>query len=505
MSLGRFLEVFRVEMAFNVKRPLFWVLVVILGFFAWMMPGGNATISSGNSAVGGTKAWITSEFANAQLLAMLVSILYAFFVSVGAGMSVIRDEELKVGEVLHATPLTPREYMWGKFTAQVVTVLGVLALHLATMAAFNHGIPRPGSEIIGPFVPSNYLRPALIFGVPTLLFFAGAAFALGSWTRLPILVFVAPVAVVLFCALFLWNWAPAWLDPNVSRLLNLLDPAGLRWLSETWLKVDRGVDFYNKGHVGLDPAFIVSRVAMAVTGLACVALAERHFARQRAGAKLRARDRRAMAVEHTDLEVRPPVAHAPVGALRMRSGAPGLIAGALEVARVEIHELRSTPGLYLFVPIILLQILGGTLVGVGFFDTPLLNTPGTLAGSLLNTLTVCLALLLLFYTAESLERERRTGLGSLTYAAPLRTTSLLLGKALANTVVAAVVILASLLGCAIILLIQGKVPFDAKPFVLVWGVLLLITLVLWTGFVSLVFSVTRDRLRLIDGKAVRMV
>ena len=39
---------------------------------------------------------------------------------------------------------------------------------------------------------------------------------------------------------------------------------------------------------------------------------------------------------------------------------------------VELAELAFSPGLYLFVPLILLQTLGASLVQVGYLDTPLL-------------------------------------------------------------------------------------------------------------------------------------
>ena len=497
MSLSRLGEVFRVEIDHNLRRPLFWMMVLILGFFAFIMPSGNATISSGNAAVGGTKAWITSEFAVTQLLAMLVTILYAFFISVSAGMTVIRDQDLKISELLHSTRLTAREYVWARFLAQLASFVAVLGLHLGLMMFFNHVVPHPGKEILGPFVLANYLRPAPIFALPAIVFFTGAAFAFGEWTRRPILVFVVPVAAVLFYGFFLWDWSPSWLDPSINRALELVDPAGVRWLNETWLTVDRGVEFYNKGRVGLDPAFVLSRAVFAFLGIAAVALAERHFATNLRGARSRV-VHATSAVEAPDagpLGAEPAIAAHPgsLAGLAMRSGVPGLIGGALEVARVELQELRSTPGLYLFVPIILIQTLGGTLVGVGAFDTPLLNTPGTMASSLLNTLTLLLCLLLLFYTVESLQREPRTGLAPIAYATPMRTTSLLLGKALANTVVGVVILLAALIGCVIVLAVQGRVPFDPGPFALVWGLLLVPTLLVWTTFVAVTLALTGNR------------
>ena len=100
-------------------------------------------------------------------------------------------------------------------------------------------------EIRGPLFALNYLRPALLFSVPTIVFLAGVSFAVGEWTRRPVLVFLLPVAVFLPTIFFLWEWSPSWLDPRLNDVLMWIDPGGFRWLNETWLKVDRGVHFYN--------------------------------------------------------------------------------------------------------------------------------------------------------------------------------------------------------------------------------------------------------------------
>jgi hypothetical protein len=42
-------EVFRQEFMQNIKRPLFWVLLLILGFMALEMSKGQASIGSGCS------------------------------------------------------------------------------------------------------------------------------------------------------------------------------------------------------------------------------------------------------------------------------------------------------------------------------------------------------------------------------------------------------------------------------------------------------------------------
>jgi ABC-2 type transport system permease protein len=493
VSARRLFEVFRQEFTQSLRRPMLWVLLLIVGFMAQGISTGHASIGSGNSAVGGTKAWITSEFAISQLVAMLVGIIYAFFVAVAAGMCVIRDDELKVGELLHATPLRPAEYVWGKYAATLASFLLVLVVNVALMVLFNHGLPHGENvEVIGPLSAWNYLRPLLLFALPSLLCMAGTSFALGTLTRMPILVFAFPVATIVLGIALMWNWSPSWLSPAVNGLLMVLDPTGIRWLNETWLNVDRGVDFYNSAGVGTDGLFWANRAMVVCLGLGAVLLTQWRFAATLRGARAVRHGRGASVAVVVPDTATPRAESAPLASLGMRSGGGGFLAGAWEVARVELRELRTHPGLYLFVPMILAQTLG-SIVSVGAFDTALLQTPGGLAAEAMNTLTLLVCLLLLFYTVESLQRERGTGFGAIYYATPLRTGSLLLGKTLANTVVALAVILAALAGDVIILAVQGKVPFRIEPFLLCWGLLLTPTFLVWTAFAMALFSLTGSR------------
>ena len=112
MSVRRLALVMRHELAFNVRRPMFYICLAVVAFIVWGLSSGNVQIiiASGDASVGGKKAWLTSEFAAAQILIVTIAILVSFFVAAGAGMTVIRDDELRVRELLHATPLTAAEY-----------------------------------------------------------------------------------------------------------------------------------------------------------------------------------------------------------------------------------------------------------------------------------------------------------------------------------------------------------------------------------------------------------
>ena len=410
-------------------------------------------------------------------------------------MAVVADDEAKVSDMLLSTPLRPAEYVWGKFLALLAGFLAALGIHLLLAVFFNHLVPNAdAAEIRGPFAAINYLRPALVFVLPTLVFYLGVAFFLGERWRRPVTMFLFPTAL-LISDFFLWDWSPTWLDPRLNRLLMLIDPAGFRWLNETWIKLDRGAEFYNHVRISLDAGFVLSRLAFLGLGLAGVALAQRHLARNLqadaggSGRRWLGRRRAALA-EASGAAVGFP---RPLAALRMRSRGIGLAAGILEVARTELRNLLASPGLYLFGALILLQTLGSNLLALGPFQTELLITPGATAVRTLNTLSVLLCLLLMFYTAESIERERASGLAPLSYATPARTASLLFGKALANSAVGALMVVATYLGCAIAILIQGRMAPDPGPFLLVWGLLLVPTVLVWTCFVIAVQAVTGQR------------
>jgi len=493
----RFGAVFGMTFRHTLKRPLFWVLVVLLALMSWGLSTGSVMINSGDSSVGGKKAWLTSEFNVAFVLAILVALIYGFFLSVAAGMSVIEDDEQRVSEIVAATPLAPAEYVWGKFLAVLTAFGAIIGLHLLMMIFWYQVAPNAAAaEIRGPFHLLNYLRPALAFALPTLIFFAGTAFYLGERFRRPILVFLLPVAVLLLDGFFLWQWSPTWLDPRINRLLMIVDAGGFRWLNETWLKLDRGVDFLNRTPIGFDGTFALNRLLFLGLGLLGVVLAERHYA-QRAGAERSVRRRRRDAPLEAppsgpDISIAEPLL--PAGRIAAGSMAePGFLSSTLRVARGEARGLFGQVGLYIFIPLILLQTLGDNLLALGAFQTELLLTPGQLAVRCLNTLTFLLCTLFLFYTVESIERERSTGFAPVLYSTSLRTGPLLAGKALANSLVGAAVVGATLVGCLVALLIQGQVRIELWPFALVWGLLLLPTFLLWTSFVTAVQALGGSR------------
>ena len=209
----------RRELRHNLSRPMFWVWFILFVFVVWGLANGNLRIQmSGDSSVGGKKQWLTSEFSFAQMQTAINLLLSGFFVAIGAGLCVIRDEELKVHPLLLSTGLTPREYVWGKFLGTIASVLVVMLLQAAVAILAFHVCPSPISdEIRGPFALVNYLRPLLVFSLPMVMFIGGVSFAVGEWTRRPVLIFVLPTVLLMVFGLFMSGWSPSWLTGPMNQ------------------------------------------------------------------------------------------------------------------------------------------------------------------------------------------------------------------------------------------------------------------------------------------------
>lgn len=495
MSLRRLAAVFGLEFRRDIARPLFWIVVVILGLISWGLSTGHAKISAGDSSVGGKKAFITSEFANAQILTSFDFIVLSLFFAALVGLPILRDREERVSAMLHASALRSSEYVFGKWLA--VTAVYVLALlaHLAFAMFFNHVATATAAvEALGPFELGNYLRPALLLALPGVLFMSGLCFAVGTLLQRPALVFLLPIAITMACVFWLWDVPANTISAGLNTLLMWTDPSGKRWLDETWLRIDPGVDFLNTASVPLDAAFAASRIGFAALGIGLVVLTWRRFERSLRGAVRLAPRRRAAALSAAEPAVGSATANRPLGELAMTQGRPGFVRGLLEVARVEAKGLLSHPALWLFVPLFTLEVVGNAAFDRAGFDVAILLTSGMLADRAIEPFTLCAGLLLLFYAVETLHRERASGLAAIHFSTPLSTAAYLFGKVLATAAVPALLVVFVLLGSAIAQFIQGTVPFEIVPYAIVLGLLVLPSCMLWTSWLLFLFALTGNRL-----------
>lgn len=477
----------------NARRPLFLFWALFMALNAFLASRGNWIISSVDTSIGGQKDWVTSEFSIAYIAALIGFFLMAFFVSIAVGMPLVRDEESGVGPLIHSTPLTTGQYIWGKFLAAYVASLGVVAVFMGIWIFFAHGTPNLADpEIYGPFALTNYFRPFLVFIVPAVTVAAGASFLVAAIFRRGLALFIFPVFSFFTFNTLVWFWYPSDMGPGAVRWLQWLDPSGFRWLKQNWLVVDRGLTFYNLEPVAYDVPFLVSRLLWIAVGFAFVVLAQSWFAsgtmRSRMTWSWRWRRRTAPSVAARPVHLAPALR-----SLGMGNRAVGSWRATLTILRAELRELRSRGALWLFLIVIFYFSRVTFNVFTGAFGTGLMVTPGVAAVGLVGQLGVWSALMLLFYIPDSLHREEATGIAPIFRSLPVSTGAMLVGKALALVALVLAAMFASGLAAYLVVSTTSTMPFSLQPFVLVWGLLLFPSLVLWTAFVMAAYAATGSR------------
>ena len=500
MSFARMRVILFDSLTRTLKQPMLWTLFAVATFLAWGLSTGEVRLGTGSATVGGRHAWITSEFSNAFVFCIVASNLYAFFISIAAGLSVIRDQESKIEELLHTTRLRTSEYVWGKALAILGAFGIVLALNVLVTILFNHVIPSPAAaDIRGPFHLLDYLRPAALFAFPTMAFFGGLTFYVGARLRRPAFAFLAPLAISTLCFSFFWEWTPSWMDPRLNKLLMMLDPSGFRWLNETWLKLDRGAEFYNTATVGLDAVFIANRLLFLGLGVLGVVLAQRHIS---GVSSSRAKESRLSKLFRRIRKTPPtpavvtssaPVVPAFVSELTMVQRPVAFVRRILHFAGAELRSVLSSPGLYLFWFFVMMQSVTNGFLTRGPFQTKILMTSGQHSVGAFNTLSLLICFLLLFFMVDALERERSTGVLPIVYSAPHPTSALILGKNLAMNVLAVFILVASFIAGSFVIITESQLAPQIGPYLVIWGLLMLPTFLLWTSLLSAIYAVTNSR------------
>ena len=484
----------RREFRAGLRQPVFWLILALLGIIAWTETGDPVHPYTSEIALTGIWPYNTSAVSQGLRQGGILLLITPWALAMTLGLVVIRDLELRIVEVFNSTRLTPREYVWGKFSGVTGFFLLVWGLYLVLSMGFDHIVQGSGGHyLIGPFALRNYLIPTLLIGLPQIICYAGLSLFIGTWTRRPVLVFLFPLVLLLYRFTPWWGWMPQ----GITETVALLDPSGVFWVDDTFV-LGQTTEYLNTAALIPDLGFLLSRLAWAGLGLAGVVGAATIYARQvQTGVSRRGhssargllgflRGPRATATE-IRRQAEPTLAD-----LQMATRPLGFWRAANVIARSEIRDLLVRPGMYLCVPL----ILWIAMARMSVIDS--LLTSGILASRQYNELSMFMCLLLLFYTVESLYKERSLRMHEILGSAPVRTGAILFGKALGNSVMAAFILVVALLVNAGIIVRQqiaqgSPAGFELWPFVAVWGGVLLPTFIFWTALITALFALFRNR------------
>jgi ABC-2 type transport system permease protein len=211
-----FLNILSFELKYRLKRPATYVYFFIFFFMTFL------AVYSKHVGIGGEGGLVNKNSPyTVNIVVMIMTIFGTMICSAIMGVPVFRDFEHNFHEIIFTTPVKKWEYLGGRFLGSYIIALlvfsGILFGNL--IGSIFPGVDR---EHIGPVMLNAYSHPFLLYIVPDLFIFGILFFAMGSYFRNQLAIYVQGVVIFALYLIIISNQQ----DIEHNRILSILDPFG---------------------------------------------------------------------------------------------------------------------------------------------------------------------------------------------------------------------------------------------------------------------------------------
>ncbi len=401
-------DILRFEWRYHTRQMTFVAAAAVFFVFGFVFTA---------TGFGPDNVHINSPYSIAQSIG-LISLMSVFALAAFCANAVVRDREHRMEEIVFTTAVEKLQFLTGRFTGSFLAAFTAFSFSVPgmLMARFMpwHDPDRVGATSLVP-----YLWALLVLALPNVLFAAVLLFAVSTITRNVLASCAASVVlyVLYFVAASLTN-SPlmAASAPGANEgawLAAVLDPFALSAFFEQtqhWTPAER-----NARLLSLSGSFLLNRVVWIAVAMAGLAVVHRVFS-FRVISKVASHELRA-----------PRASGAREAALATRnsqlatvSQSDNSLAAYLSAAKFEIRAfVLSAPFLALT---LLWAALGASeLVGDvtrNEYGSALYPTMGVILRGIGVPLSLIGAILIVYYSAEIVWRERTLGMSQLLHATP---------------------------------------------------------------------------------------
>lgn len=383
----------------------------------------------------------------------LASLSAVFAIAVFCANAVVRDREHLMEEIVFSTSVEKFEYLFGRFTGSFLAAFTAFSASAIGMIA---GTLMPWHEPsrIGALAPHHHLWVLLVLVLPGMLFAGALLFAIATLTRNVLASVVGAVAIYIFyfIAASLTNSPLMASSTGASATpgASLLDPFGLSAFFEQtryWTPALR-----NSKLVALTGTFLLNRLVW-LGAAALVWL----FVYRRFSFRLLTEGKRAAAT--SVIEAPPPAESSHYKPVETSANDwHALIASTM----LEIKAFAGS------IPFLLLTLMWMGLavsqmiadVTGGDHGSALYPTTGFLLMGLDQPLSLVATVILVYYSAEMIWRERMVDIDEVVEATPASNAVFVVSKWLALSALALIVVITSIAATLVVQLLRGYQQFE---------------------------------------------
>ncbi len=446
-----FLEVLKFELGYHRRQYLFYVLsgvFFLLAFLATTTPNVQLVGGIGNVNINSPFA-VISTLASLSLLCLIGGIAFV------AG-GVIRDRELRVDELFLATPVTKRDYLYGRFAGGFIYAIGLF--FAATLGVLlGEFMPWLDQERIGPLRLDAYWFGTWAIALPNLLVCCSLFFFLATITRSMMWTYVGMMGLLML-TLVLGTFD----EKDTVELTSILDPFGATAFGELtryWTVFEK-----NEQLPVLAGALLANRLlwlAIAVGFLAAAYPMYRFSVEQGGSGKRKSEDDfEPTTVSHLDL---------PAANQRFDRGAA--ITQYASQVRVEVKNIVFSAPFIVLLLLGVLNVSGNALLGLGnIFGTSVLPTTAILINMINGAYSLSLLAVVIYYSGELMVRERNVHVAEIMDALPWSNWVMIAAKLTGLLVVIVSMMLVAMLTGMAIQVSKGFFDIDVLQYLvgLLW-------------------------------------
>jgi ABC-2 type transport system permease protein len=439
-----FPRVFLFELRYHLKSRLFAFSAAVFFLLAYLgMVSPNVQIG----ALGGAN--YNSPFAIVQthvvmaLLAVLVGT--AFFNS-----AALRDAEFRMDGIVFSTRIDRLSYVLARFLGAFAAIyLAYLATSLGfVIASF---MPWLDQELIGPFVPVHYLYAVLVVGLPVIFANSAIAYAVAVLGRDQRWSWAAIIAL-----LVLYQVTSAVLGQLEYReLASLVDPTGSAAMTNAaqyWTVFER-----NSEVVPLSGTLLANRLLWMAIGIGMLVITVNRFRFEIGSSGKR---KPAPAPEQGSL-----VAPAEFPRQKAVPGATTAFRQFLARLRFEVGGVLRSVFFWVLVALAVAISLGSFFGLSNLFGTSVYPVTRVLSGLLQGTVTLALMIVMVFYGADLVWRDREARFQELLGSTPTPSWAFVLAKIVAGVVVVAVFLATNAVVAILFQLFNGYTQIEPMLYV----------------------------------------
>ncbi len=210
------LEIIRFELKYRLKRPatyLYFAILFLLTFFAMW---------SDDLQIGGAAGQVKINApASLATTILIITAFFSMIVSAIMGVGVLRDFEHKTHSMFYTTPITKKDYLFGRFIGSFIVLVFVFSGAFFGMTfGYLKSFVDPEADRFLAFNLWHYVQPFLLFGVTNLFISGTLMFAGGALSRKMLVVYTQGILLLVLYIVALnlsssleYKDIVAWLDP----------------------------------------------------------------------------------------------------------------------------------------------------------------------------------------------------------------------------------------------------------------------------------------------------